>query len=834
MTDSWRPSSFIPLRLLTHRLASTPDWQLPHVVPILAGYVRECSTPRSALPEASTRNNAEETVLIHQFKTQVSAFLQGKTNNGKFTAIVLIKTLVEAAGHDVLHETIPWVRHLLVLFKRPGPKSTKKLTIITLTRIFLLTQGQATLIRELTTPSLPDFIAACISLTKVPGVNVSYYDAGGGLINTVLQAFVQLISHHPAVFRPFSPQIQTLVGPLLAPTIPKDFSRHNNVLSQSSLSANARRLFVLLHLTAPRNACGEAWTSALRQTMLSLHRTADLVFRALVEDGQQGRGNSSSSRNVASLNQEVADESPEPLPLLGWAGINAGIARLNGLILLIQSFLSTSTSTTVNILVSDILGVLDRVTSMTAPRSDKDRRVRTEISRDERESLFMSLPSLHISTINALSTFVTRLQHQCLPVAQTILTQILWIFQEEQSDPELRLSSYNAVADVVSLLGASIAKSNFQALSGLLHSCCEDLLPPAHSEANVTVQNGAGGASLNQSHQGSTVAPNGLHHITHTSAKVQEAAENLVTAVLRRTPVHWLDTQLRAQIDRTIVLAGCKNAMLASTINPATQNGKNGAILSILPLVAHRFPMSSRVDTIIHPQMPIIHHTSATGSTDFDEMSQDSEEHEDDSGTQRSNFPDIPMNSNGDVPSLRHVDTRESSPNILQPNSGENMPAAAPSIAEDPVAETPFISYVTGKRDRSMDGDASLVDNMHDFPRTEAAKRQRHHGSDHLRSQPKENPDTNGNTTADIMNYHETSRVTQKDISLPEEPSIAESLSKMQENAPRDDMSDSDDSEIPPLDTGMELTDDEGEDDEESGEDDQQQVEEKNNSLDAP
>jgi hypothetical protein len=50
---------------------------------------------------------------VHKLKTQISSLLQGKTAEGRFAAVVLVKGIVEAGGWEILHDSEKWVQGLL-------------------------------------------------------------------------------------------------------------------------------------------------------------------------------------------------------------------------------------------------------------------------------------------------------------------------------------------------------------------------------------------------------------------------------------------------------------------------------------------------------------------------------------------------------------------------------------------------------------------------------------------------------------------------------------------------------------------------------------------------
>ncbi|KAI4213753.1 MAG: hypothetical protein LQ351_003719 [Letrouitia transgressa] len=102
------------LRVVTHRIAHTPTWQLPQVTPYLACLI-STSSAVLASPENQglTKYGSEAALLVHKFKTQVTSNLQEKNHYARWTAVVLIKATLEAGGYEILRGSRSWVKGLL-------------------------------------------------------------------------------------------------------------------------------------------------------------------------------------------------------------------------------------------------------------------------------------------------------------------------------------------------------------------------------------------------------------------------------------------------------------------------------------------------------------------------------------------------------------------------------------------------------------------------------------------------------------------------------------------------------------------------------------------------
>ena len=113
--------AFNPLRVVTQRLSSTPSIQLPHIAPYLAATIAQCpnafATPTK---EGQAIGGSESAVIVHKFKTQLSALLQDKSPAARYAAVILIKATVEVGGWNVLQGVGTWVRGLISILGVSG------------------------------------------------------------------------------------------------------------------------------------------------------------------------------------------------------------------------------------------------------------------------------------------------------------------------------------------------------------------------------------------------------------------------------------------------------------------------------------------------------------------------------------------------------------------------------------------------------------------------------------------------------------------------------------------------------------------------------------------
>ncbi|KAH7122715.1 rRNA processing/ribosome biogenesis-domain-containing protein [Dendryphion nanum] len=628
------------LRAVTYRLSSTPTTQLPQQIPAIAASLANCKSLLSSTQASGSKTSSEASVAIHKFRTFISTLLQDRTIQGRWTAIVLVKTTVEVGGWEILQKSLPWVRGLLGILTKPDPPTSKKLSLITLARIFILTRDYRTLVREITTPSLPTFIQSSLQ--------IALSNPSNDLLLVILSNFQALLPSHPAMFRTYEKQIQQLLGLIVAPTPSTKLASEQvvgpRVNPSSEVTEAARKLYVQLPCCAPKGATSEEWERALKNTVSNAHRVADKVFRAVVEEWKPAHETSTAS-NGQTMEDEVQDVEKDLLGLAPWTGIYAGSERFVGLLQLIKEYLMNPTPNSVTLPLSLIVDLVTRVLSLTIPPLSGSKaltmsvRFNNQISKDERDCLWATLPHIHVTVVEVLLA-VSRRCEQSVSLDAIILDQLIWLFGAEKNHIDVRTACYIAISSILQRSGPALPKTSIEPLSTLIRACCNDLLPSEQSTGVLTQApsqakvNGNG----NSSSQGSTNADAFLNASLSTKQSVTnslgliEAARNLLPVLFSSIPAQYLSHSTRTLVDRTAILCQHADAMTASVLNPPPSKRFGKPAASILPLVARSFPQKKEVEALVRPRMPVIR-TGASAleaehEVDDEEIDIDGEEEE--------------------------------------------------------------------------------------------------------------------------------------------------------------------------------------------------------------
>ncbi|ESZ96054.1 hypothetical protein SBOR_3531 [Sclerotinia borealis F-4128] len=577
------------LRILCLRLTSTPPQDLPNLTPTLIQYVLQCQIPLSNPSANSGKADASQSaVLVHKLKTQLTTLLNGKSAEGRFAAIVLIKVVVEVGGWEILRDAGSW---------KPDSSAAKELCIVALTKIYCMTHQYQTLVREITTPTLPTFVTSCLNVISSK-TSTNALDVSPSLVETVFRSFAMLLPRHTTIFRPFASQLRAVTRPYLACTL----CDRGHV--SSSVKESARKLVVILHQTVAKSGGGEEWGKAVRVLVQDVHITADQVFRAVIEDWESTVGYTAEPINV---DEELSGGGRTPEDLSRWTGIDAGVERLVGLLEILDEYLKGPTPSAVTIPVGSIFDIITRILSISLPSlTDSNSgsvRLHPAIDRDERDGLWTGLPKVFISVLHLISTMSSTLEQSFVPLAQGSLDLLMWSFSSGKNHQQFRASTYSLACKILPLVSQSLDKLRVSKLVPIMRACCKDLETSYSginsSEANTSQSNGV------SSQNADTLLHGSISTVVFVDPEVVVAASSLLPVLLSDLPQGYLDISMRSQLERAAILGRNKKAMLASILNPFI--GKNGkALSSVLPHITREFPADDTVEILLRPRMPII------------------------------------------------------------------------------------------------------------------------------------------------------------------------------------------------------------------------------------
>ncbi|RFU73563.1 hypothetical protein TARUN_8692 [Trichoderma arundinaceum] len=592
-------SASTDLRVLTRKLTSLPPAQLPHSLPSLIRHILRCRDALSAPQDPKLKGDASQTsVLVHKLKTSITTLLNGRSREGRFAAIGLVKAAVDVGGWETLRGSEAWVRGLLSIVQKADPPASKELAVVTLTKIYMLVHPYQTLVREVATPTLPAFATACLQLikSKPEGLALS---TPLNLIETICESFATLIPLYSPTFRPFSSQIKTAVGVYLAPTC------SDEIAVPESLQRAARRLVASLHFVAAKSGGSEEWAKLVDRILQEFHATADQVLRAVDESWEATSGRTQSKVDV---DGEPRGEGSSAEHLPPWSGLEAGAERLIGLFQYLADLLSYPTKAAVTIPIGGLVDTISRVCLIARlSRSQTwEQAVETNpaIGREEKEELWSLIPDIHVAAMKLVVALFQRLQRHMLPLVPEILDHLIRIFKSGISIPSVRIAGYTTLNTILQLAGPTLSKSAVEMLDPLVGACCRDLqqdagfLKPAEKPAAATGKGTKNGAvTVNTDLFLQPQAAVAATEPPTLEADHRRTASELLTAILAQLPQSHLKPALRGHLDKTAILTRNRDAMLASVLNPyRDQHGR--MYPSILPHLSQQFPHDQGLEVL--------------------------------------------------------------------------------------------------------------------------------------------------------------------------------------------------------------------------------------------
>lgn len=559
----------------------------------------------------------DKPALLHKLKSRISSLLQDRTAEGRFTAVVVAKAVIEAGGREVLVDSEPWIRGLIGILNKSDPVPTKRLAILTICRAFMLMQEYPSIVREITTPLLPSFNTACLAAIRPRTTKTAKGTQNilSPLLSTALQCWIQLLPQHPATFRPFIARFRPICLSLLS-----DANLPGNI------SELAGALLVTLHHSAPKNTAASEWFQLFQEATRAAHITAGQLFRSVREEWTPVVSDIGQAPALVHPKGEMPSAGPDGLGLAEWRGLHDGAQRLSRLFDILKASMSAASATEVAVQLSGVMDICARVSTLTVPGVGKNSpytlKANPEFGKDEREQLWSELLVIHISCLKMLCVTVSQFQHAISPISKSIIDQLTWLFGAEQHLPDVRECSYKLLELLLPIVGVTGTESDVKKVSGIIRYACKDLLPPVKA-VNITIghEKDTKAVKINvDSFAGPTKTDVEQTRLA-PDTKLQTDASMLISAFLQHVPAQLISNNLRTEIDRAIVLTQEEHAILASVLNPATtQQGKH-AQASLLPFIAHT-AVGLEVEALLRPRMAVLV-DKKTLDTDYDPAESD-------------------------------------------------------------------------------------------------------------------------------------------------------------------------------------------------------------------
>lgn len=590
------------IRHVVQRLNATPATELPYIAYFLATTISQCPQAfRSGIEEGSDSSVSD----VRRLKIKVSSLLQNRSQGSRFTAIILVKAIIEAGGVEVLTTCEPWTRTLVSNLSKPDCASVKSLAIVLLTRIFSLSGKSAGLQRDITTALLPGFLTTTFNLVKPKDVqgDTSAQSLPSALLGPVLECWRHLLPRNPNIFRPFISRIQSICTYLIT----------DRQIS-SPVVANASRILSSLSVSAPKNSSESHWVKVCRNVMFTIHEMMDEVFQTVKENWQSSKGH---------LKTEVLYENPmnnEAQAILpefpAWNALHEGPQRLIILLEFLENLVCQPYSVAHSIPVAFILDVTGRLTSITLSSyhgtSGFSSRTNPELSKEVHSELQMHLALIHLVTLRLLKAVARCLSNAVVPFWRSVLEQTLTVLRHYITNGRLRSAVYDVVCELLPITGSFFEQSDVKSCSLLCTACCQDVLrlPLIEQNRELALPSHTRELSMDFLFQNSTTFSLSTETWSSLGNQTPYNSKNrslrLLTLFVLYVYPDKIPQVMRSEIDRVIVFAGDQEALLASTLNPPTRNESNAGP-SLLPFLARTSSsFNPGTEALLRPRMPVI------------------------------------------------------------------------------------------------------------------------------------------------------------------------------------------------------------------------------------
>lgn len=574
---------------------------------------------------------------------------------------------------------------------------TKEAALVTLVKIYTLLHEFPTLIREIVTPTLPTLATSCLQILK-PSAASRTLAAPYSLTETIFECFSTLVPLYPTTLRQFASKFKQDARTFVAPT------SSDEALAPRSLITASRRLTARLHMTAAKGGDATEWNKHMSALTKETQATADQVFRAIVETWESSSGYTPQRPN---FEQEPSGGSDRPDDLPAWTGVQSGSERLVGLLGYIAEVLRSPTKAAVTIPISSIMDIATRISSIVPPSANKERfesaQMNPAVGREERDELWSALPGIQVAVMSLLSTCVDRLGRGFLSLAQESLEQTARMLGSFYRVPAVRHIAYTLTRKLLTLCGPTIAKISVDGTLDLVIRCvCRDLQATSGhlkrpQNITATLQNGTKTKSANHNTDAflSTAAnkPGGSDENTirpSFSAGHVRAASALLATLHTSVPQEHVSSAARGKMLQTAILAGCKEAQLASVLNPSRgASGGSSRSQVILPYLMRQFPDDAGIELLRFNFRPM--GTGRRGEFgDFDNEDAD----EDMAMTNGAGAKNSAASAFGTVPEIQsngNAATAADAEMKDQPMFGTTAPTTSQGVPAADATESPFL-----------------------------------------------------------------------------------------------------------------------------------------------
>ncbi|EEB06030.1 ribosome biogenesis protein Rix1 [Schizosaccharomyces japonicus yFS275] len=370
----------------------------------------------------SLGHNENANLLRKKWCARLSSLLQSKDARVRWSAVVLIHSTVSQSWECVLEYGATWSRLLVAILNKPEAPATLNSTMIAIATLFNAAFGHASLTREFVTPNLAPFLTFCFRIAE-----------NGKCSDTLYTCLYKVILHHPTTFRPFKSRMQNMCIETL-----------ENPSTSKKLKEKAAVCYAELYRCGGKANFADNWKRELSVVIREFHAALDYLFQFVEEPTAK------------------ANIRPEELVFPVITGhyeekAQQALDRCSNMLLIIQSYLSSSTEKRVSIPVESLYGLVQRLygVQLTSP-------VLSPQEQSLHSLLFAVLPTVHSMANKLCKLLLTVSPAACLIQLADLLDGLNDCLIAEHSNVQVFCSAIDLLSLFLKKTNANIAFRHFE------------------------------------------------------------------------------------------------------------------------------------------------------------------------------------------------------------------------------------------------------------------------------------------------------------------------------------------------------------------------------------
>ncbi|KAK9239248.1 rRNA processing/ribosome biogenesis-domain-containing protein [Lipomyces kononenkoae] len=518
----------------------SPDHEalLPKHLGAAAAYLGSSAVISSADPQ-----------VLHRVRVRLSALLQSHSSQLRMCGAELIYTLVDVDWESLASHGATWIKLLLMILERRNDNfTTLRAVIRALSKLFALTRGKPTLTRELATPNIPSFLASLIALSSSPD------QLGPRTLSMTLPALLAIVLDNPTTFRPFASKLSNnILYPIL------NSSSQTGTAVRRDIEFLTRKLFVSIYRTVPKDQHME-WRISILRVIGETHKALSQTFDIVDENDNYDKVPSGWDATM-----DIQDSF-------------VGVLRIEMLLRTLESFLNTSTHSRVQVPISSIVQLVDRLLSL----DPENLQFKDSSDRIKQDFIASVLPSLHANVYGLLTTLVKTAGQSLLPHADTLLSHVATI--PASRNPLYNIPIYTFLADFLSVV-AFLPMHLYSEINHAIDLALSNLSSTQHAPSSLP-----------------DFASHPHAFISKPKSQVTIPAIKFLAAVVGTAPD--LPATMRSLVDRFSIIGSQVELPDESLLLEVVQQPGRNIRWSVLPMAARRLPKNRNMSCILHPRFP--------------------------------------------------------------------------------------------------------------------------------------------------------------------------------------------------------------------------------------